>query len=384
MIDKIKIEHFKSIVDLEFEPGRFNVIIGANGCGKTNVLEAITFAAAESLNRLDNEYLGNRLRYTAPEYMLSAFDDGEDARYINISVMENGNELSFEHLEVADLQKQSGHSERETWITAVKIVTKRDAPGATVENIIERIDSYLASKNLPKLSVLEIEQLFRREKPLFLSSFLIYCPEETKLRTFSDDALIQPLGRRGEGLFQHLKELVVKGGNKEIIAEINEGLSLLDWVDEIKIPKDLLSNEFRLEVGDKYLKDSLHYFDQRSTNEGFLYLLFYLTLFSSKQTPVFFAIDNIENSFNPKLCTALIRKLVQLAKKNDKQVIVTTHNPYVLDGLDLSDDEQRLFVARRNIDGHTKLDRIAYKEERKMKLSEIWMNGFIGGLPDNF
>lgn len=35
MIDKIKIEHFKSIVDLEFEPGRFNVIIGANGCGKT-------------------------------------------------------------------------------------------------------------------------------------------------------------------------------------------------------------------------------------------------------------------------------------------------------------------------------------------------------------
>ena len=47
------------------------------------------------------------------------------------------------------------------------------------------------------------------------------------------------------------------------------------------------------------------------------------------------------------------------------------HNPYVLDGLDLSDDEQRLFVCRRDIDGHTRIERIKYREDRKMSLSEL-------------
>jgi hypothetical protein len=73
-----------------------------------------------------------------------------------------------------------------------------------------------------------------------------------------------------------------------------------------------------------------------------------------------------------------------LAKKHKKQVIVTTQNPAILDGLNLKDDSQRLFVVRRNDEGHTKAKRVDYNPKREMKLSEIWTNGFIGGLPENF
>ena len=107
-------------------------------------------------------------------------------------------------------------------------------------------------------------------------------------------------------------------------------------------------------------------------------------MFNSKDTPQFFAIDNIETSFNPKLCTKLTEYLIESSRKNEKQEILTTHSPYVLDGLDLSNDDIRLFVARRNIDGHTRLERINYREDRNMLLSELWMSGLIGGLPDNF
>ena len=107
-------------------------------------------------------------------------------------------------------------------------------------------------------------------------------------------------------------------------------------------------------------------------------------MFISKDTPAFFAIDNIESSFNPKLCTKIIEVLQKLAVKHNKQVILTTHNPFILDGLDLSDEDQRLFVVRRNDEGHTKIRHIEYKPERKKKLSELWMSGAIGGLPDNF
>lgn len=399
MIDKIKIENFKSIVDLEFDPGRFNIIIGANGCGKTNILEAITIASAASQNRLDNEFLGSRLRNTKPAFMFSAFEENqsENPGYIAVRIAENPKPATDFHIVV------DGNTGK--WVNLGDFINDQNVY-RSIEKLIENElikeaigaqDKFSDFESLQQLLKSDDKEKIKTYIPNFysslkaslfskpaLESFLIYCPEESNLRRFSDDSQVLPLGRRGEGLFQHLKDIYSKEENADIISDINEGLLLLDWIDGFKIPTDLLSNEYRLEVGDKYLKKTLHYFDQRSTNEGFLYLLFYLTLFASKQTPLFFAIDNIENSFNPKLCTMLIRYLVQLAKKHDKQVILTTHNPYILDGLDLEDDEQRLFVARRNIDGHTKLDRVEYKKERTMPLSEIWMNGFIGGLPDNF
>lgn len=79
---------------------------------------------------------------------------------------------------------------------------------------------------------------------------------------------------------QYLKEVSSKDEYRDLFAKINEGLSMLDWFDGFKIPDGMLSNEYKLAIGDRYLSDSLHSFDQRSTNEGYLYLLFYLTLFN--------------------------------------------------------------------------------------------------------
>jgi len=214
--------------------------------------------------------------------------------------------------------------------------------------------------------------------------FIIYSPDQDSLRKFEDTNQIYPLGIKGQGLFQYLKELSKNPENKGIFEEIKEILYLLDWYDDFELPENLLSNEFSLNIKDKYLHESLQAFDQKSTNEGFLFLLFYAVLFSSKDTPAFFAIDNIDVSFNPKLCKELIQKLAAMAVKHNKQVIVTTHNPAILDGLDLKDENQRLFVVRRNEEGHTKAKRIEFKPERTMKLSELWTNGFIGGLPENF
>ena len=79
---------------------------------------------------------------------------------------------------------------------------------------------------------------------------------------------------------------------------------------------------------------------------------------------------------------------MKLAKENNKQVIITTHNPAVLDGLDLHDDEQRLLVVDRNKDGHTRAHRVDPPKpvagQAPVSLSEAFMRGYIGGLPKNF
>src|SRR5262249_18223221 len=156
-------------------------------------------------------------------------------------------------------------------------------------------------------------------------------------RTFQAEGQILPLGIRGEGLFAHLKGLNSKS-HKDRLVKIKEQLTLIDWYDTFDIPDDLGPGERSIRIRDQYLPDGM-LFDQRSANEGFLFLLFYLTLFISPETPAFFAIDNIDCSLNPKLCIALLQQIVTLAKEYDKQVILTTHNPAVLDGLDLRDDE---------------------------------------------
>ncbi|MGB1206042.1 MAG: AAA family ATPase [Chitinophagales bacterium] len=218
-----------------------------------------------------------------------------------------------------------------------------------------------------------------------LESFLNYAPENYFLRRFEEEGQIRPLGIRGEGLFKHIVEIYKK--QPELLEKIGEKLRLIGWFQGFEVPKDLMFTERRINIKDKYLQE-LDFFDQRSANEGFLFLLFYFTLFISPFTPKFFAIDNIDNALNPKLCAELTKQLAILAKENDKQAILTTHNPAILDGLDLTDDSQRLFTIYRNADGHTVAKRIKAPKKVKgvepIRLSEAYIRGYLGGLPQNF
>jgi predicted ATPase len=171
------------------------------------------------------------------------------------------------------------------------------------------------------------------------------------------------------------------------LVKIKERLTLIDWFETFEIPEDLSSGERSIRIRDRYLPQKA-VFDQRSANEGFLFLLFYLTLFISPETPSFFSIDNIDSSLNPKLCIKLVQTIVTLAKEYDKQVILTTHNPAVLDGLNLNDEDQSLIVVERSKAGYTRVRPVNSAQtgsaQMEVGLSEAFMRGYIGGLPKNF
>ena len=48
-IKEISIRNFKALYDVTIEPGKVNVFIGANGSGKSTVLEAIGILSAEKV-----------------------------------------------------------------------------------------------------------------------------------------------------------------------------------------------------------------------------------------------------------------------------------------------------------------------------------------------
>jgi len=375
MISEIQIANYKSIKRLKLNLGRVNVFIGENGCGKSNILEGIALSSAAANDKLDHEFLASRgIRVTEPELMRSAFDQSDMKREIKIYLEESNGQFfscSLHH----------DNTPYSKWI---------DKAGGKI--ILEQLtlDSpqKAPNKSSIQISVDNLRALMtKRLEAINFHDFLIYSPENSSLHTFETSGQIEPIGINGEGLFKLLKVLD-SSENKEKINQLKDELEFIDWFDDLEIPQNMSIGERYIRVKDRYLDESSPYFDQRSSNEGFLFLQFYLALFISDGTPKFFAIDNIDASLNPKLCRELIVKIVELARQYDKQVILTTHNPAVLDGLNLDDDKQRLFVISRNYDGHTVAKRYLKPKsavgKKSIRLSEAFLRGYLGGLPKNF
>lgn len=374
MLRKVHIENYKSIERLTVELGRLTIFIGANGSGKSNILEAIALASAASQAKLDNEFLISRgIRVTETRFMRSAFGNERPADDAIKLTLSGDDAVGFD----CELRSDESSSYPK-WEYGATL------PNRVLHPHLEYLKSIIASGRTEIIADLLNELFDRSVGPL--PGFLVYSPENSSLRTFQSEGQILPLGIKGEGLFAHLKALNTNT-NRDRLEQIMKKLSLIEWFERFEIPEDLGPGERSIRIRDRYLIEGA-LFDQRSANEGFLFLLFYFTLFISPDTPAFFSIDNIDASLNPKLCSALLRELVVLAEEHGKQVIVTTHNPAVLDGLDLHDDEQRLVVIDRNQDGFTKARRVHAPKpvdgEPPMKLSEAFLRGYIGGLPKNF
>lgn len=386
MIKQISIQNYKSVVNTTFPLKPFNVMIGANGCGKTNILEAIAIAAAANSNKLDYEYFANRgIRVVDPRFMLPAFED-VDADGILLHIETDEKEVSEFNIRYNKDAKpprwEDTSLNASTFIDFLKENQITSVPA--LKDFLEKNNSNLENTKINFKLKKTPNGLLPSPSCEDLLRFTIYSLEETVLRKADNDSRLYPLGRHGEGLFAYLKNLAIREDGAAILQEIIENLEVLDWFDGMEIPETQLSSEFNIQLRDRYIDEAISFFDQRSTNEGFLYLLFYLTLIISDETPTFFAIENIDASFNPKLCREVIERLTLLAKKHGKQIIATTHNPSVLDGLDIMGEDHELLVVRRNIDGYTKVNNVETKGLLNMNLSEAWLKGFIGGLPDNF
>ncbi|MDP2317001.1 MAG: AAA family ATPase [Pseudomonadota bacterium] len=371
LISGVRIENFRSIPKAEVELGRVTVVVGANGSGKSNLLEGIAVAGAAAANKLDHEFLAARgIRPLGTGLLLPRFAGRPTAKAASVGfdvpALPQAYEVSVDERDGL-FEWDEDYAEGPSWSAG------QEAAFAALLEAGKQRDVEAAR--------IATASLLAERVPPGLATFLIYAPEYSALRTFADEGQILPLGVRGEGLFKHLVDLSRRA--PEVVERIGEHLRVLDWFDGFVIPSDLGPGEKRLAIRDRYLAQDV-LLDQRAANEGFLFLLFVYTLLLSPDTPRFFAIDNADASLNPLLCARMVADIAALARDNDKQVLLTTHNPALLDGLDLADDEQRLLVCERDLDGHTQFRRVPKPRDGNVRLSEAFLRGYLGGLPKSF
>jgi predicted ATPase len=388
MLKKLQVQNFKSILSDSVELGQLNVFIGENGSGKSNLLEALAVMSAAKQERLDLEGLYSKgVRLAKPELTFSSFNGKKQQPHIEISVDFQSEKqlMMIKSIIEADMTDEAVFKWKDSFEQKEQEQQQQD--------ILKHVLNISAAEDKVELVRALSEQRRTEKFALYqpIQNYLIYNLNTKALRGLLSESKKVPLGINGEGL-----DVLLANFSSDEFNKLQEYAYFVNWLEDIVIDtKDVMKfsdlklgkSISKLYFKDKFMMKQENIFSAENANEGVLHILFYLALFISHKTPSLFAIDNIESHLNPHLCTELMRVICKLAKKTNKQALITTHNPAILDGLNLNDDDIRLFEIYRNDEGHTKTRRIQLNPETKpikAKLSELWMRGYLGAISKQF
>ena len=415
MLKKLTVERFKSIRAATLEFGRVNIFIGGNGAGKSNILEAIGVLSASVYRGIRDTDLGIKgVRITPPELMKSAFKNNDLPRTLQITGELNDDvEYRINLTGKEDDPLLSFFSER-CLLGKTKIFGRGpNGANAMGQSIHRSLNTYRGlwdqvgtAFDLPDA----VDRALQR-----LSQYAIYAPQTDFLRGLTPGKLdTPPVGLHGEGLPAAVRGFLIQWHNarrtKSPTAELKDralDLAFLPgWASEVEVSKiasSLTSRALPDHGSDMvYFLDTFMHTKRRTlsvydSSEGTLFLLFVAILLAHDDSPKIFALDNVDNSLNPRMTRVLLETVIDLTKDSSEkgmscgpeQVFLTSHNPTSLDAFDLFDDDQRVFVVDRNQDGHTivkplrprsgmtKQDWSQAKNGRN--LSQLWLDGEIRG-----
>lgn len=388
-IKGIVIKNFKSLYDVSFEPGKINVFIGANGSGKSSVLEAIGILSAAMTDRVNNNSLQRKgVRLSTPLLYKSQFSAIKRSMpTVDFSMKWNWNKSLYDysvHLTTpSDNDTWKYHSE--SVFKDGELVFGRSNRSSVQMN--NKIGYYSLAEKLSGKEYTSIGE--------YISGYGIYQPDTLTLRgTVTDPTQVTPIGLNGGRLADAMEELFSVNEDESRFGsmDMDDVLELIEWASDFRIAKPKKSNlnpgvpstRQIIEFQDRFLKEKA-LFTGYDASEGALYVLFMLALAMHPAVPKMFAIDSFDYALNPRLAKRITEIFSQLIIDSGKTVFMTTHNPLVLDGLKLSDDRIKLFAVNRNRDGYTQLDRIQISDEllqTGQSLSRLWINGLLGGVPE--
>ena len=388
-IKEIKIKNFKSLYDVSFCPGNINVFIGANGSGKSSVLEAIGVLSAAMTDRVNNNSLQRKgVRLSTSSLYKSQF------RSIERSMPTVDFAMNWERNH--DKYDYSVHlttpSDNDTWKYHSESVSKNGEivfgrSNRTSVQLNNKVGYYALSEKLTGEEYTDMGN--------YISGYGIYQPDTLTLRgNVADPTQVTPIGLNGGRLADAMEDLFSVVDDEIMFGTLSmdDVLELIEWASDIHITKPKKSNlnpgvpstRQVIEFQDRFLKNK-SVFTGYDASEGALYVLFMLALAMHPDVPGMFAIDSFDHALNPRLAKRITEIFSQLIIESGKTVFMTTHNPLVLDGLNLADERIRLFAINKNKYGYAELNRIQISQkllETGQSLSRLWINGLLGGVPE--
>lgn len=362
-LDYITIRGFKSIAAIEkLEIRPINILIGANGAGKSNFIGAFSFLRAIREGRLQN-------------YVAEAGGTEKLLHFGSKKTRKMSLILSFEN-ETNSYELVLSPTQNDTLFPSYEATSYWDKPtySSPISQDLKRLgmEAGISAKNLIKIPK------WVRDR---LGGWQIYHLHDTstsspmrKTARIDDNNYLRPDGSNLAAFLYYLHEKHASAYNL-IQATVR---SVAPFFDDFTLkPNNLNPDTIKLEWRHK---NSDQYFDASQLSDGTLRFIALATLFlqPKQHLPSVILVDEPELGLHPFAIT-LLASLIRQASQ-ETQVIVSTQSPLLLDHF----EPQDILIADR-VEGATVITRPdATRLEKWLEdysLGQLWEKNELGGRP---
>lgn len=370
MLKQIILENWKSFRYAELPLDPLTVLIGTNASGKSNVVEALEFlqriARGENLEaaltgdktltsiRGGVEWAVRKSEKKETEFTLKILVQSEDEQtdylyVINISTLHIV-QVREEYIEFQSLSKTSISNYVNKIFTKSYISSNRSG----LKQIDSRIDIHefrqfndFLNKDeiLPVLEIKseEVEKIYNKYLPIRqqfkdciirnLENILIFNPIPSKMRDYS--RLSENLESDGSNIAGVLAALdseqktKVESTLSAYIKDLPEG----DIKKVFAEPVGRLKTDAMLYCQEEWKPGHITEIDARTMSDGTLRFLAILTALLTRPEGSQLVIEEIDNGLHPSRAELLVRILREIGSKRKIDILLTTHNPALLDAL---------------------------------------------------
>ncbi|ODS42754.1 MAG: hypothetical protein MSIBF_05525 [Candidatus Altiarchaeales archaeon IMC4] len=392
-LKSIHVQNFKSLKDTTIELSDFNVLVGVNGSGKSNIVEVFRFLKHINQQGVINpfgKYGGYKnLVWKGNEELPVVFElkfenkKKETLSYeLAISGFGGVFKLEKESIVLKDFNAINEGKNISVEYSGRKIESDKlkGIKKESLENKILLLSGILTPMiiSLGDLKKKEIDNVMTAIFTIWGSSILNsvhnFIPANMK-----SPAKFESSEGFSLGLMEGFNAMDYDGGNLQMFLyklfsennsnwpkEITNRLKILFPNIERMSPVPTSEGKVMLEVvesGTKFIPQSL--------SDGFFKIMAVLALSFGKTSGSLLVIDEIENSLHPEAIEILIDAL----KSSGKQVIITTHSPIVLNMCKVED----ILFVKKEVD-ETKVSRAKDAEKLKKDLEKAGISTGEGWL----
>jgi predicted ATPase len=357
MLKKLILENWKSFRYAELPLDPLTVLIGTNASGKSNVVEALEFlqrivsgeniepalAGDKTLSSIRGgvEWAARRLSRKFTLKVIVSDDNGQEDYLYFIEVFTTGGaSITEEYIECLDIEKCD-------YITKIRIKNWRNnhrsglkQSGVLIANDLffsginyheDEFGLHLDGGEAAENTFLNLQSKFKNFVFPMLENILILNPIPSKMRDYSRlSENIEGDGSNIAGVLAALPEeqkTEVESNLSYYIKDLPEG----DIKKVFAEPVGRLKADAMLYCEEEWKPGEITEIDARTMSDGTLRFLGILTALLTRPEGSQIVIEEIDNGLHPSRAALLVKILKEIGSKRNIDILLTTHNPALLD-----------------------------------------------------